>query len=341
VHAFVALHRTHRPWYIADVEVRGTSARTDSIRVPLMRTDYVQYVSTGGSNALLVAAGLDSAATHEHPDAVYVVRRGPAGWGRAVRVVRGVGNLNHLALVRGTADTVHLFWGSAERGIGWSDQLNHAWSADGGKTWTATGAYRLPTDLGLVSYFRAASDRCGRIHVVVFYFGAPARAMALDWAGRWRQAAPLPGRGGGWFLAGDMKTAPDGTIDLVWPRFQSADSTEQLLYARYRCEPRARLIRARCRCAEGPHCLRPEKRARCLGRRGLDRARRLTGAASTSAAIDLALDRLIRSERLRRDITAYTGTPPTEAEVALAAITPSWSDLADETHWDALYGEEG
>lgn len=75
--------------------------------------------------------------------------------------------------------------------------------------------------------------------------------------------------------------------------------------------------------------------------RKVEEARRLTGAASTSAAIDLALDRLIRSERLRRDIAAYTGTPPTEAEVALATITPLWSDLADETDWDALYGEEG
>ena len=68
---------------------------------------------------------------------------------------------------------------------------------------------------------------------------------------------------------------------------------------------------------------------------------RLTGAASTSAAIDLALDRLIRGERLRRDIEAYTGTLPSDEEIALAAITPSWSDLADETDWDALYSEDG
>lgn len=72
-------------------------------------------------------------------------------------------------------------------------------------------------------------------------------------------------------------------------------------------------------------------------RHKVDEARRLTGATSTSAAIDLALDRLIRSERLRNDIAAYTGTPPTEDEIALAAITPVWSDLTDETDWDALY----
>lgn len=72
----------------------------------------------------------------------------------------------------------------------------------------------------------------------------------------------------------------------------------------------------------------------------VDEARRLTGAASTSAAIDLALDRLIRGERLRRDITAYTGTPPTEDEIALGTITPPWSDLADETDWDTLYASD-
>ena len=75
-------------------------------------------------------------------------------------------------------------------------------------------------------------------------------------------------------------------------------------------------------------------------RRKVDEARRLTGAASTSAAIDLALDRLIRGERLRNDIAAYTGTPPTEEEIALAATTPPWSDLTDDTDWDALYADE-
>ena len=75
-------------------------------------------------------------------------------------------------------------------------------------------------------------------------------------------------------------------------------------------------------------------------RRKIDEARRLTGAASTSATIDLALDMLIRGERLRRDILAYTGAPPTEDELALATISPPWDDLADATDWDALYVED-
>jgi hypothetical protein len=77
-----------------------------------------------------------------------------------------------------------------------------------------------------------------------------------------------------------------------------------------------------------------------IERRKLEEARRLTGAASTSAAIDVALDRLIRSERLRRDVAAYTGTPPTEDEIARAAIAPPWGDLSDETEWDELYAGE-
>ena len=33
------------------------------------------------------------------------------------------------------------------------------------------------------------------------------------------------------------------------------------------------------------------------------------------------------------------GVPPTEDEIALATTTPPWDDLADDTDWDALYGD--
>ncbi|MEX2048725.1 MAG: type II toxin-antitoxin system VapB family antitoxin [Gemmatimonadota bacterium] len=72
----------------------------------------------------------------------------------------------------------------------------------------------------------------------------------------------------------------------------------------------------------------------------VDEVQRLTGAASTSAAIDVALNWLIRAERLRRDIAAYAGAPPTEDEIALGTIAPSWSDLADDTDWAALYAAD-
>ncbi|MGH3849999.1 MAG: hypothetical protein ACRDRT_09895 [Pseudonocardiaceae bacterium] len=65
--------------------------------------------------------------------------------------------------------------------------------------------------------------------------------------------------------------------------------------------------------------------------------RRLTGAASTSAAIDLALGELIRSEHLRRDVAAYSGRPATDDEIALSRTNPPWDDLADDLDWAALY----
>lgn len=64
----------------------------------------------------------------------------------------------------------------------------------------------------------------------------------------------------------------------------------------------------------------------------------LTGAGSTSEVIDMALDRLIRAERLRRDVAAYRQTPPTATELALADISDG--DLADETDWEALYPDD-
>jgi hypothetical protein len=68
-------------------------------------------------------------------------------------------------------------------------------------------------------------------------------------------------------------------------------------------------------------------------------ARELVGADSTSAVVDLALDHLIRLERLRRDIAAYRQVPVTDDEVVLAALAAPASDLSDDTDWGALYGD--
>lgn len=69
----------------------------------------------------------------------------------------------------------------------------------------------------------------------------------------------------------------------------------------------------------------------------IDQAQQMTGAGTISATVDIALDRLIRSERLRRDIAAYAATPPTEEEAALATIDPDWSNLTDDTDWESVY----
>ena len=72
----------------------------------------------------------------------------------------------------------------------------------------------------------------------------------------------------------------------------------------------------------------------------LDEVRRITGAKSASAAIDRAFAETIRSARLRSDVEAYAQQPPTDDEIALARMTPDWSDLHDDTDWDAAYRDE-
>ncbi len=82
-----------------------------------------------------------------------------------------------------------------------------------------------------------------------------------------------------------------------------------------------------------------EKVTITLDRSKADTARSLVGAASTSEIIDLALDRIIRAERLRRDLAAYRGVPPTDAELELALLAQT-AALDDDTDWAALYADD-
>jgi hypothetical protein len=74
-----------------------------------------------------------------------------------------------------------------------------------------------------------------------------------------------------------------------------------------------------------------------LDRSKAENARSLVGAASTSEVLDIALDRLIHAERLRRDVAAYRRVPPSDAEVALSLF--GGATLDDDTDWEALYDE--
>jgi hypothetical protein len=81
-----------------------------------------------------------------------------------------------------------------------------------------------------------------------------------------------------------------------------------------------------------------EKVTISLDRRKADKARALVAARSTSEVIDLALERLIDAERLRRDIAAYRRIPPDDSEGRIAELAAT-NGLADETDWEALYPE--
>lgn len=64
----------------------------------------------------------------------------------------------------------------------------------------------------------------------------------------------------------------------------------------------------------------------------------LVHAKSTSEVVDMALDHLIRVERLRQDIAAYRRLPVTDEELVLATLADN-SELTDDTDWDALYSD--
>ncbi len=68
-------------------------------------------------------------------------------------------------------------------------------------------------------------------------------------------------------------------------------------------------------------------------------ARALLGVNSTSEAIDVALDRVIHTQRLRADIAAYQRTPPTDDEVALASFGDPGT-LGDDIDWEAVYADD-
>ncbi len=75
-----------------------------------------------------------------------------------------------------------------------------------------------------------------------------------------------------------------------------------------------------------------------LDRDKAERARGLTGAASISDVVDVALERLIRAADLRRDIAAYRAAPLTDDDRAVGDL-PVAFDLDDEdVDYDAVYG---
>jgi hypothetical protein len=80
-----------------------------------------------------------------------------------------------------------------------------------------------------------------------------------------------------------------------------------------------------------------EKATVTLDRKKVDAAKALVRAKSLSETIDIALDRLIRAERLRRDVRAYASQPLTDAELAVADLEVAFDLGDDDVDYDAIY----
>ena len=62
------------------------------------------------------------------------------------------------------------------------------------------------------------------------------------------------------------------------------------------------------------------------------------GPFQLASDIDIALDRLVRSERLRQDLRGYAGVPPTPDEIALGELGVEFDLGDDDVDYNALYG---
>ena len=81
-----------------------------------------------------------------------------------------------------------------------------------------------------------------------------------------------------------------------------------------------------------------EKATVTIDRDKLELAKELIQVRTMSETIDVALDRLIRGEQLRRDVEAYAKGPPTADELALADLPLDLDLDDDDVDYEALYG---
>ena len=63
----------------------------------------------------------------------------------------------------------------------------------------------------------------------------------------------------------------------------------------------------------------------------------LLGVTSRSEAVDVALARLVKSERLLRDLRGYLAVPPTIEEIALGELGVEFDLGDDHVDYDAQY----
>jgi hypothetical protein len=82
-----------------------------------------------------------------------------------------------------------------------------------------------------------------------------------------------------------------------------------------------------------------EKATVTIDRDKLERARALIEVRTMSETIDVALDRLIRSEQLRHDVAAYARKPMTSEELELSNMPLDLDLDDDDVDYEALYGD--
>jgi hypothetical protein len=81
-----------------------------------------------------------------------------------------------------------------------------------------------------------------------------------------------------------------------------------------------------------------EKATLTLDRAKVAEAKRLIGGRSMSQVVDVALDRLIRAERLKADVAAYGADPRPVDDLGLGELAVAFDLDDDDVDYDAVYG---
>ncbi|HEY3141854.1 MAG TPA: hypothetical protein VGJ86_12030 [Acidimicrobiales bacterium] len=77
-----------------------------------------------------------------------------------------------------------------------------------------------------------------------------------------------------------------------------------------------------------------------LDRDKVEEARLLIGGTSMSEVLDVALDRLIHAEKLRRDVAAYQDLPLGEDDLDVGGLAVEFDLDDDDVDYDAIYGSD-
>ncbi|HEX6370649.1 MAG TPA: sialidase family protein [Longimicrobium sp.] len=182
-------------------------------------------VGGGGRVYLAFVAAARTAAGPQAPNAnsVFLMRSGDGGasWSRPVLVsYSGQDQATDPQLLAAGGDTLHLLWGKNLHGGVWAEVVWHAFSADGGATWTAPVEVGVPGHAGQLHNLRATMAPAGRLHLA---FRASGHGLADDaragiyhatWSGAWSslQRVDVASGAAGFDLAADG----EGRLHLLW-----------------------------------------------------------------------------------------------------------------------------
>jgi hypothetical protein len=197
---------------VAIAVLRGSGTAWEPLIPALTETPMSANIVSSGHQTLLAYIG--SNFQHKQLNSAFVVHSEDGNtWSRSQLLsdVR-LGPVSELTLIRSKAGVYHVLWIQGEF-LG-DAVLNHRYSSDGGKTWSASDTTRPPRGFHSL---RATTDDCGVVHVAYDDWGGGGTNGHLDYV-QWQRGWSEPQhlfpelRSAG----SDISVSPDGRLVLAF-----------------------------------------------------------------------------------------------------------------------------